>query len=204
MVVCYRTLSLESQGIYQEKGSKFEAYAFPVENLEQIQQRLDQLRQTHYKARHHCYAYVIGPEAKDFRAFDDGEPRHSAGGPILGQIRSFDLTNVLIVVVRYFGGTKLGISGLVSAYREAAKQALEAGKIVEKEPSQSWVLTFDYPDMNGVMHLVKELKLKVLRQHFEERCEMMLMVPLSKLDLAENRLEHLSKVELTKLGIRNY
>jgi putative IMPACT (imprinted ancient) family translation regulator len=103
---------------------------------------------------------------------------------------------VLIVVVRYFGGTKLGISGLVNAYREAARQALEAAKIVEEEPSQSWVLTFDYPDMNGVMTLVKELKLTVLEKNFEERCEMMLMVPLSKLDLAEDRLEHLSRVEL--------
>jgi uncharacterized YigZ family protein len=196
MVLRYRTLSLESQGTYKEKGSKFEAYAFPVENLEQIQQHLDPLHLNHYKARHHCYAYVLGPEANEFRAFDDGEPRHSAGAPILGQIRSFDLTNVLIVVVRYFGGTKLGISGLVNAYREAARQALEAAKIVEEEPSQSWVLTFDYPDMNGVMTLVKELKLTVLEKNFEERCEMMLMVPLSKLDLAEDRLEHLSRVEL--------
>jgi uncharacterized YigZ family protein len=200
MVPRYRTLNLESQGIYKEKGSKFEAYAFPVENLEQVQIRLDQLRQTHYKARHHCYAYAIGADAKDFRAFDDGEPRHCAGDPILGQIRSFDLTNVLIVVVRYFGGTKLGISGLVHAYREAAKQALETGNIVEKEPSQSWVLTFDYPDMNGVMHLVKELKLKVLWQHFEERCKMILKVPISKLDLADDRLNQIPGV---KLEMRN-
>ncbi len=196
MVLRFRTLSLESQGTYKEKGSKFEAYAFPVEHMEQVQQHLAALRQMHYKARHHCYAYVIGPEANDFRAFDDGEPRHSAGDPILGQIRSFELTNILIVVVRYFGGTKLGISGLISAYREAAKQAIEAGRIVEKEPSQSWVLTFDYPDMNGVMNLVKELKLKVVWQHFEERYEMNLMVPLSKLDLLKERLEHLSEVEL--------
>jgi putative IMPACT (imprinted ancient) family translation regulator len=107
---------------------------------------------------------------------------------------------VLIVVVRYFGGTKLGISGLVHAYREAAKQALETGNIVEKEPSQSWVLTFDYPDMNGVMHLVKELKLKVLWQHFEERCKMILKVPISKLDLADDRLNQIPGV---KLEMRN-
>lgn len=196
----YRTLSHESQGFYQAKGSKFEAYAYPVKDLEQVQERLDQLRQTHYKARHHCYAYVISPEALEFRAFDHGEPRHSAGEPILGQIRSFDLTNVLIVVVRYFGGTKLGIGGLVHAYREAAKQALETGVIVEKESSQSWVLTFDYPDINGVMHLVKVLKLKVLKKHFDEVNEMEVMVPLSKLDLLSDRLKLLPGV---KLEMRN-
>jgi uncharacterized YigZ family protein len=203
MGLLYRTLSLESKGKYKEKGSKFEAYAYPVENFKKVQQHLDQLRQTHYKARHHCYAYVLGPEANEFRAFDDGEPRHSAGDPILGQIRSFDLTYVLIVVVRYFGGTKLGISGLVNAYREASKQALQAGTMVEKEPSQSWVLTFDYPDMNRVMRLVKELKLTVLEKNFEVQCKMTLMVLLSKLDVAEKRVKLLSGVKLTKLGIRN-
>ena len=202
MVLQYRTLSLESKGTYKEKSSKFEAYAYPVENIEKVQQHLGQLRQNHHKARHHCYAYVLGPEANEVRAFDDGEPRHSAGDPILGQIRSFDVTNVLIVVVRYFGGTKLGISGLVNAYREAAKQALEAGTIVEKEPSQSWVLTFDYPDMNRVMNFVKKLELTVLEKIFEERCEMKLMVPLRKLDVAEKKLELLSEVKLTKLGIK--
>ncbi len=196
----YRTLSHESQGIYQAKGSKFEAYAYPVKDLEQVQEYLIQLHRIHYKARHHCYAYILSPEALDFRAFDDGEPRHSAGEPILGQIRSFDLTNVLIVVVRYFGGTKLGIGGLVHAYREAAKQALETGIIVEKEPSQSWVLTFDYPDMHGVMHLVKELKLKVFKKRFDEVSEMELMVPLSKLELLSDRLRLLPGV---KLEIKN-
>ena len=177
----YRTFSMASQGSYKEKGSRFNAYAFPVETKEQIENNITVLRKTNHKARHHCYGYILGHNGSEFRANDDGEPRHSAGDPILGQLRSYQLTNALIVVVRYFGGTKLGVRGLINAYREAAKQSIDANKIMEKEPSQHLVLTFAYPDMNRVMKLVKELDLTVNEQNFVDRCELSLTVSLSKL-----------------------
>jgi len=192
----YRTFSLTSQGSYKEKGSRFNAYAFPVETKEQIQNQLTILRKTNYKARHHCYAYMLGQNGSEFKAHDDGEPRHSAGDPILGQLRSYTLTNALIVVVRYFGGTKLGVGGLIHAYREAAKQSIIANRIVEKELSQHLVMSFAYPDMNGVMKLVKEFDLTIVEQNFADRCELSLMVPLSKLVQTKTGLNKIPGITL--------
>src|SRR3954468_18127958 len=132
-VFSYRTLQAPVGGTYKEKGSKFLAFAYPVENEQDVKEKIELLKKTHFDARHHCFAYVLGPDKTKYRAFDDGEPNHSAGDPILGQIRSRNLTNVLVVVIRYFGGVKLGVGGLISAYRTAAEEALTKATIREKE-----------------------------------------------------------------------
>jgi uncharacterized YigZ family protein len=192
----YRTISDETHGSYREKGSKFESYAFPVETVSEIHEHLKQLRKQHHKARHHCFAYVIGNEGKEFRANDDGEPKYSAGNPILRQIRSYQLTNVLVVVVRYFGGTKLGISGLIKAYQAAAKQAINTGKIVKRDISRSMLLTCAYPDMNGIMRVLKEFRLKVIEQHFENDCQILIEVPFSKFELVKVALRKMRSVKI--------
>ncbi|GJM27980.1 MAG: hypothetical protein DHS20C17_06150 [Cyclobacteriaceae bacterium] len=190
----YFTLASHAQGLYKEKGSKFLGFAYPVKNTLQVEQRLTRLVKLHHKARHHCYAYVLGNLGDDFRSNDAGEPKHSAGDPILGQIRSFGLTYVLVVVVRYFGGTKLGISGLVNAYRETARQTLSASSIIKKEPFEIWLLTFGYPDTNEVMRLVKELDLIVVEQNFLEQCSIKLQVPESKQTQIQGRLDSILNV----------
>ena len=195
----FRTITDVSQGVYKEKGSRFLAYALPVTNLEQVRTNLDNLKKEHHKARHHCYAYRLGASGDEYRAHDDGEPKHSAGDPILGQIMSFDLTNLLIVVVRYFGGTKLGISGLINAYREAAKQALQAAEIVQKENSTYFLLFFDYPDTNRVTQLVKEVDLTIVNQKFEASCEIVIKVPESKTAQVIHRLAKVPSIKFEKL-----
>jgi len=172
----YLTLKSESQGLYKEKGSKFLAYAYPVDSEQQIKEILDTLKKQYYDARHHCYAYILGKDGQDFRANDDGEPGHSAGDPILGQIRSNNLTNALIVVVRYFGGTKLGVGGLVTAYKTAAAEAIAANEIITAIVTEKVSFYFDYLDMNEVMRLTKALDLKIIEQYFDNRCSMTLEV----------------------------
>ena len=164
MITKYRTLSAPTTGFYKEKGSKFYAYAYPVSHTEHIQTYLTQLRKEHHQARHHCYAYVLQADGSEYRTQDDGEPKHSAGDPILGQIRSQNLTYALVVVIRYFGGTKLGMGGLIQAYKEAARLALEPAPIVEKELTEIWTLQFDFQQLNLVMRLVKELGLTIIGQ----------------------------------------
>jgi uncharacterized YigZ family protein len=172
----YLTLKSESQGLYKEKGSKFLAFAYPVDGEQEIKAILDNLKKEYYDARHHCYAYILGKDGQDFRANDDGEPGHSAGDPILGQIRSNNLTDTLIVVVRYFGGTKLGVGGLVTAYKTAAAEAISANEIISAIVTESVSFDFDYLDMNEVMRLTKSLDLKIISQHFDNRCSMTLEV----------------------------
>lgn len=167
----YRTLGKAVEGdIYKEKGSKFLGYAYPVSSQEDAEAILFQLKKDHPKARHWCYAWKLGVEAPAFRYNDDGEPNNSAGKPIYGQIQSFDLTNVLVVVVRYFGGTKLGVGGLVSAYKLAAKMALEKGLKVERTVDQTICLRFEYEFMDKVMRIIKENDLRVLSQKMEMDC----------------------------------
>ncbi|BDD11119.1 hypothetical protein FUAX_35510 [Fulvitalea axinellae] len=172
----YLTLAGESEGLYKEKGSKFLAYAYPVETEEEIKEKVEALRKRYYDARHHCYAWVLGKDQKRFRANDDGEPGHSAGDPILGQIRSFDLTNTLIVVVRYFGGTKLGVPGLVHAYKVSAAEAIENGKIEEKIVEDRLDVYFEYLSMNSVMKLIKQYDLEIKEQVFDNQCHIRLAV----------------------------
>ncbi len=173
-IFSFRTIASRTDGLYKEKGSKFIAYAIPVETEEQIREELEKLRKQYFDARHHCYAWMLGPDKKRFRAADDGEPAHSAGDPILGQIRSKEITNVLVVVVRYFGGTKLGVGGLISAYKTAAADALDKAVIVEKDIHRPLSITFDYTSTPEVMKLIKDFDLTIAEQSFEARCSMTL------------------------------
>ena len=192
----YLTLKAESQGLYKEKGSKFLAFAYPVESEQEIKEILETLKKQYHDARHHCYAYILGKDGQDFRANDDGEPGHSAGDPILGQIRSNNLTNALIVVVRYFGGTKLGKGGLVSAYKTAAAEAIAANEIITAIVTEKVSFDFDYLDMNEVMRLIKALDLKIIDQHFDNRCSMTLEVRQALLKEAADQLSEIPSVTI--------
>lgn len=181
----YRTITKSSaEVLFKDKNSKFYGYAYPVSNEESIKKHLDNLKKQHHSARHWCYAYQIGKQEKTyiFRANDDGEPNNSAGMPIYGQIQSFDVTNVLIVVVRYFGGTKLGVSGLINAYRTAAQMALENSKIVKRTINQTFRITFEYKNMNKVMRIIKEKNLKILNQVLELNCNIEISVRMKNAD----------------------
>ena len=168
----YKTINFPSEEVLlKEKNSKFFGYAFPVTSEEEVKEILDRLRKEHFSARHWCYAYQIGTEKIQYRANDDGEPNNSAGMPIYGQIQSFEVTNVLIVVVRYFGGVKLGVGGLISAYKIAAQMALENAPIVEKTINKHFVISFGYAHMNKVMRIIKEKNLQIVSQKMEMDCE---------------------------------
>ncbi|MFT6969882.1 MAG: putative YigZ family protein [Candidatus Endobugula sp.] len=185
----YLTVAKDSEGFYKEKGSKFLAFAYPVSNEEEIKEKLEALRKQFYDARHFCYGYIFGLAAEHYRANDDGEPNHSAGDPILGQIKSNELTNTLVVVVRYFGGTKLGVGGLITAYKTAAAEALAQNEIIEKPITKSFTLMFPYEEMNEVQRLAKELDLEVVDQTFEMACSMKVNVLLSKVETFESKVQ---------------
>jgi uncharacterized YigZ family protein len=172
----YLTLEAPSEGVYKEKGSKFIAKAYPVRSEDEIKEIMAGLRKTYYDARHHCFAYYLGEKGQYYRANDDGEPSHSAGDPILGQIRSRNLTNVLVVVIRYFGGIKLGVSGLINAYKMAAADALDQVQFIEKTVQVPLKVLFGYEQMNTVMKLVKDYHLEIASQNFEATCKMELWV----------------------------
>jgi len=178
-VTAYQTLAAPAEGFYKEKGSKFLAFAYPVNDQQAIEQHLQQLRKQYHDARHHCYAWVLQPDGSLYRANDDGEPSHSAGDPILGQIRSLELTNTLVVVVRYFGGTKLGVSGLIRAYKTAAADALGNGRIITRQVTQRITLTFNYQDTNRVMKLVDTCHLQIIDQQFDNACRLTAELPLA-------------------------
>ena len=186
------TLAKESESLYKEKGSKFIAIACRVDSIEEIKIKLEELKKSYYDARHHCYAYVLGQEGQQVRANDDGEPNHSAGDPILGQIKSKKLTNTLVVVVRYFGGTKLGVSGLINAYKTAAEQALTSNKIIKEDITDKLNFTFDYHEMNVVMKLVKELDINIIDQGYQEKSELKATILISKTKQLQNRIELLN------------
>jgi len=192
----FLTLKGESEGLYKEKGSKFLAFAFPVNDEQDIKEKLDSLRKKYYDARHHCYAYILGKEKENYRANDDGEPNHSAGDPILGQIRSNDLTNVLIVVIRYFGGTKLGVGGLITAYKTAAAEAIMANEIITEVVTKKIRFTFDYLDMNDVMRLIKEYDLDIKSQDFDNSCSMTIRVREGNYGQVIDRLREISSVNI--------
>lgn len=173
----YQTLERPSEpSLYKEKGSKFFGYAYPVLNEESVKTHLENLKKEHHTARHWCYAYQLGTEKIIYRANDDGEPNNSAGMPIYGQIQSFDLTNVLVVVVRYFGGTKLGVGGLIQAYKTAAQLALESSSIVKRTIDKRIELKFEYKNMNKVMRLIKEHDLRIESQTMELDCRITLLI----------------------------
>lgn len=167
----YKTIENPVKDIlFKEKNSKFIGFAYPIQSEDDVKIYLDELKKEHFSARHWCYAYQLGTETTRFRANDDGEPSNSAGMPIYGQIQSFEVTNILIIVVRYFGGIKLGVGGLISAYKTAAQMILEEATIVEKTIDKHFLITFDYKNMNKVMRIVKEKNLDIINQKMELNC----------------------------------
>jgi uncharacterized YigZ family protein len=168
----YREITEPAEGFFKDKGSKFFSHAYPVWNEEDIKLALEDLKKKYYDARHHCYSWVLHPDQSAYRVNDDGEPSGSAGRPIYGQLQSFDLTNILLVVVRYFGGTKLGIPGLINAYKSATKDALMQSEIIEKQIQDVYLVSFTYPDMNIVMRILKEEELEQFDQDFGVDCKL--------------------------------
>ena len=189
----YKTIeSRVGEGYYTEKRSKFLAFAHHVETVEEVKDILAVYRKKYYDARHVCYAYMLGAERTDFRANDDGEPSSTAGKPILGQINSNELTNILIVVVRYYGGVNLGTSGLIVAYREAAADAIAHSEIVSKQVEEIITYTFSYPMMNDVMRIVKEMSPRIVSQTYDNTCEIRLAIRKSEAEQLRSRLSKLS------------
>ncbi|TYK33218.1 IMPACT family protein [Bacteroides pyogenes] len=185
----YKTIAGLSEGIYTEKRSKFIAIALPVRNLEEVKQHLDTYQKKYYDARHVCYAYMLGAERKNYRANDNGEPSGTAGKPILGQINSNELTDILIIVVRYFGGIKLGTSGLIVAYKAATAEAIASATIIEKTIDEEVTVWFEYPFMNDIMRIVKEEEPEILNQSYDMDCCMTLRIRRSMMPKLRARLE---------------
>jgi uncharacterized YigZ family protein len=196
----YKTINLPSEEVlFKEKNSKFFGYAYPVTTEEEIKEIIEQLRKVHFSARHWCYAYQIGTEKIQYRANDDGEPNNSAGMPIYGQIQSFDVTNILIVVVRYFGGVKLGVGGLISAYKTAAQMALENAIIIEKTINKHFVISFGYANMNKVMRIIKEKNLQIVSQKMEMDCEIEIAIRKKNVQNLLDTFESLYEIKLTEI-----
>ena len=188
----YRTIKTEGEGYYTEKRSKLLAFAHHVTSTDEIKDILARYRKKYYDARHVCYAYMLGPERTEFRANDDGEPSSTAGKPILGQINSNELTDILIVVVRYYGGVNLGTSGLIVAYREAAADAIAHSEIETRQVEELVTYSFAYPMMNDVMRIVKEMQPRIVSQTYENTCEIQLSIRKSEAEELRNRLAKLS------------
>jgi len=185
--------------LFKDRNSKFFGYAFPIKTEEEASIHLEELRAKHHKARHWCYAWQIGKEDFQYRANDDGEPSNSAGMPIYGQIQSFDVTNILIVVVRYFGGVKLGVGGLINAYKTAAQMALEASDILKRTIDEIFVVKFDYPEMNKVMQVIKKNNLNVIDQKLEIDCRTFIAVRKKDVEDIYSKFDNTYKVEISKL-----
>jgi uncharacterized YigZ family protein len=196
----YKTITSATEAIlFKDKNSKFLGYAFPLLNEEEVKQHLDSLRKEHHTARHWCYAYQLGTETITYRANDDGEPNNSAGMPIYGQIQSFEVTNILIVVVRYFGGVKLGVGGLIHAYKTTAQQTLENAKIVEKTINIDYLITFDYKNMNTVMRVIKEKNLNITNQKLELNCQITISVRKKEAKIVFETFNHLFEIDIKEL-----
>jgi len=195
----YQTIEKESTAEFKDRGSRFIAYAFPVLSAEDFKKRLKELKEEHPKAAHHCFAYRIGTEGNNYRSSDDGEPSGTAGRPILGQIDSKSLTNVAIVVVRYFGGTLLGVPGLINAYKTASSSALQAGTVVKKPVFVNYRLQFDYTVLNDVMRIAKRHECLVLKQELQLFCMMELAVPKANAGSCIPQLKDLKSMELSAI-----
>lgn len=196
----YKTIETSPEPVlFKDKNSKFIGYAFPVLSEENIKEHLEQLKKEHHAARHWCYAYQLGTETIAYRANDDGEPSNSAGMPIYGQIQSFDVTNILIVVVRYFGGVKLGVGGLINAYRTSAQMVLENSAIIEKTINIDYLISFDYKNMNTVMRVIKEKQLKIINQKLEMSCEIIITVRKNEAESVFEIFNRLNEIDIKKL-----
>lgn len=190
----YKTIESFAEGLYKEKGSKFISFAYPVSDEQEVKDIVAALKEKYYDAQHHCYAYRLGVEEKRFRANDDGEPSSTAGKPILGQLLLNDLTNILIVVVRYFGGIKLGVSGLINAYKEAAADVIRNVVIVEKTVDKQLHIRFSYFVLNDVMRIIKEEQANLLKRNFELECEMLLSIRQKDLEHLTSRLSQIESL----------
>lgn len=193
----FRTIAKSSEGVYKEKGSKFYGYGIPVQSVQEVKEHLDSLRKENHGCVHVCFAYCLGSKKEDFRYSDDGEPSNSAGAPIYGQIKSFDLTNILIAVVRFYGGTKLGVGGLINAYRTAAKEAIENATIINDEDRNIFEVTFTYDAMPFVMNEVKSSDCIILEQKFEDQAILKLSIPISN-DYLMEQLQNMKDVKIFK------
>lgn len=195
----YKTIAKPSEGSYSEKRSKFLAYAFPVQNEQEVKQRLAEIQKKHWDARHHCYAYILGPHKDAYRLNDNGEPSGTAGRPIYGQLLSKDLTNTLVIVVRYFGGIKLGVSGLQNAYKVAAKEALDAAVIEERTIQEQYRVVFEYVKMNDIMQILKDPEIQVLDRQSDMRCTYTISVRQRDADRITEALRKVAMTEVTAL-----
>lgn len=196
----FKTIKKPSEEVlFKDRNSKFFGYAFPVNTEDEVKEILNTIKNKHHKARHWCYAYQLGAEIITYRVNDDGEPSNTAGMPIYGQIQSFELTNVLVVVIRYFGGVKLGVSGLINAYRTCAQMALEVSLVKEKTIDLPYLISFGYVTMNTVMRTIKEQNLKIIDQKLELSCEIIVSVRKSEVEKVLEIFEKLYKVEIKKL-----
>jgi uncharacterized YigZ family protein len=193
----FSTIASASEGIYKDKGSKFLAFAYPVDSEEEVKEKVDNLRKKYFDARHCCYAYRLGADGERYRANDDGEPANSAGKPILGQLVAHDVTNVLVVVVRYFGGILLGVGGLVQAYRLATADALANAEIITGTVTETYTFTFGYPDMNRVLKVVKGMNLEYYGQDFNLDCTMSVKVRKSLAGQMKKQLEPVESLKIT-------
>jgi uncharacterized YigZ family protein len=199
----YKTIEKASDEVlFKEKNSKFLGYAFPISNEDDVKHHLEILKKQHHSARHWCYAYHLGTQEStiNFRANDDGEPNNSAGMPIYGQIQSFEVTNVLVVVVRYFGGVKLGVGGLISAYKTAAQMVLEASTIIEKTINVNYLIRFDYKHMNKVMRIIKEKQLQIVNQTLELDCQIIISVRLKDSETIFELFDSIFEITIKKLN----
>ena len=192
----FKTIEKSSKGLFKDRGSRFISYAFPVNSEEEIKVLIQSIRKEHHSARHHCFAWRLGADKLHFRVNDDGEPPFTAGKPILGQIQSFDLTNVLIIVVRYFGGTLLGASGLINAYRNAAFDAIDKAQIIEKMVEKRLLIEFDYDSMNEVMRVFKDENLQMIDPNYDLKCRIKTHIRISESDRI---IESLLKIENVKI-----
>lgn len=192
----YLTIEENAEALFKDKGSKFLAFAYPVENDRQIKDILNHLKKEHHTANHHCYAYRLGADKLNFRANDDGEPNNTAGKPILGQLQSNDLTNILVVVVRYFGGTLLGVSGLIHAYKSSAAEVLKVASIIEKQILFSYTIRFPFEHLNDVMKLLKQLDTKISQQQFDTDCEITFSIRKANSEACEEKLRKIEGLKL--------
>jgi uncharacterized YigZ family protein len=195
----YKTIEISSEGLFKDKGSKFISYAFHVADEDQVKLIIQRIKKEHFSARHHCYAYRLGATGTKFRVNDDGEPSGTAGRPIYGQLLSHDLTNVLIVVVRYFGGTLLGVSGLIVAYKSAAASAIENAQIVTKIIEEKFELVFDYPVQNNVMRIIKDEQLDISNSVFEMNCKLTVLIRQNKVDEAIGKFKLIDDLKIEKI-----
>ncbi|MED9962426.1 MAG: YigZ family protein [Bacteroidales bacterium] len=196
----YLTVSKSVESIYKEKGSKFLSFLYPVTSVEEVKEYLTQLKKKYYDATHHCYAYIIGYDKETFRMNDDGEPSSTAGKPIYGQLQSNDLTNVLLVVVRYFGGTKLGVSGLIKAYKESSAECIALAEIVEKQVKHKYNIYFAYEDMNVVMNILKQNNAEQKNQIFDLNCQIEVLIDKRNSSKFESSIPPVSTIRIEFVG----